>query len=180
MNENPPPLPPVNPSPSKTSALAVWSLVLGVFSLTCFSFLSVIPGIICGHKAMSAIGRSRGALTGNGLAVAGLVLNYFGILCAVFWLGLITAIAVPNFVKARDTAIHNACINNLRQIEAAKQQWGLENHKKDSDTPTAADLTPFLNGKFPACVAGGTYTIGSMNTPPTCSIPGHTLDSTTQ
>ncbi len=70
----------------------------------------------------------------------------------------------------------NACINNLRQIDAAKQQWALENSKTGSAVPTAQDLLPYLeDGLFPVCPSGGTYTINAVNVPPTCSIPGHVL-----
>jgi hypothetical protein len=86
------------------------------------------------------------------------------------------AIAIPNFVKARDTAQMNACINNLRQIDAAKNEWALENNKKSTDTPTQNDLTHYMkNGQFPTCPKGGVYSIGPAGEPPTCSIPGHQL-----
>ena len=65
MNETTPPPLGVAPQP-KTSALAIWSLVLGILSLTCFTIFTGIPGVICGHKALSKIKRSAGALTGQG------------------------------------------------------------------------------------------------------------------
>src|SRR5579859_3361553 len=175
MNETIPPLP-GNAPPTKNSALAIWSLVLGILSLACFSIFSAIPGVICGHKALSKIKQSGGALTGQGMAIAGLVTGYLGILWAVIFIPMMLAIAIPNFVKARDVAIQNACINNLRQIDAAKQQWALENGKNPGDVPTAEDLKPFFkNGIFPTCPARGTYTIGAVSNAPTCSIPGHKM-----
>ena len=175
MNETIPPLPGSAPQP-RNSALAIWSLILGILSLTCFSIFSAIPGVICGHKALSRIKQSGGALTGQGLAIAGLVTGYLGIVWALLFIPLMLAIAIPNFVKARDTAMQNACINNLRLIDGAKQQWALENSKKAGDVPTEADLKPFLkNGVYPACPAGGTYTIGAVSNSPTCSIAGHHL-----
>jgi TolA-binding protein len=73
----------------------------------------------------------------------------------------------------------NACINNLRQIDAAKQQWALENSKTADAIPTAKDIAPYLgkdnNGALPVCPAGGTYTINAVNAVPTCSVPGHAL-----
>jgi regulator of replication initiation timing len=70
----------------------------------------------------------------------------------------------------------NACINNLRQIDAAKQQWALENDKPANAIPTAQDLLPYLpGGIFPVCPAGGAYTINAVSVPPTCSVPGHVL-----
>jgi len=77
-----------------------------------------------------------------------------------------------------EAAQRNACINNLRQIDAAKAQWALENGKGDSAVPVAADLLPYLKGGvFPTCPGGGTYTINAVGVAPTCSIPGHALPS---
>src|ERR1051325_720075 len=97
------------------------------------------------------------------------------IMIVVAIIGLLAAIAIPNFVRARQTAQTNACINNLRRIDGAKQQWALEHQKKAEDTPTAIDLQPFLDN-FPTCPAGGTYTIGKVSEAPTCSVPGHHLN----
>ncbi len=70
----------------------------------------------------------------------------------------------------------NACINNLRQIDGAKQQWALEKNKNGDAVPTAQDLLPYLkDGVFPACPDGGTYSINSVDAVPTCSLPGHAL-----
>ena len=91
-------------------------------------------------------------------------------------IGLLAVIAIPNWVHARTTSQTNACLNNLRQIDAAKNEWALENRKKTGDVPTAQDLKPYLkNSVFPTCPAGGTYTIGAVGDDPTCSIPQHTL-----
>lgn len=70
MNETS--LPPFGNVPQpKTSALAIWSLVLGILSLLCFTIFAAIPGVICGHKALSKIKNSGGTLTGQGMAIAG-------------------------------------------------------------------------------------------------------------
>jgi len=75
-----------------------------------------------------------------------------------------------------EVAQRNTCINNLRLIDAAKQQWALENGKTDVDVPTAQDLLLFLRGAvFPVCPSGGTYAINAVGLPPTCSFPGHVL-----
>src|SRR5208283_2676611 len=87
---------------------------------------------------------------------------------------MLSAIAIPNFVKARAVSQKNACINNLRQLDAAKQQWALEKGKFASDVPTQEDLLPYLR-KWPVCPQGGTYTINAVGQPPTCSIPDHRL-----
>ena len=69
-----------------------------------------------------------------------------------------------------------ACINNLRQIDGAMQQWALENGKTANAIPSLQDITPYLmNRVLPACPAGGRYTLNSLSAGPTCSIPGHVL-----
>ncbi len=73
----------------------------------------------------------------------------------------------------------NACINNLRQIDAAKQEWALEKHKKTGAVVTEADIKPYIKldtkGNLPKCPAGGTYTIGNVGETPACSVSGHEL-----
>jgi type II secretory pathway pseudopilin PulG len=105
------------------------------------------------------------------LLVVGIV-GFVGIVM----IGLLAAIAIPNFVKARQTAQMNACINNLRMIDGAKQQWALENKKEPTDTPTQDELLALLrNQQFPVCMAGGVYTLNPVGEAPTCSVPNHHL-----
>lgn len=67
----------------------------------------------------------------------------------------------------------NSCINNLRLIEAAKTQWALEADKAIGDVPTVDDLLIYLpGGIFPVCPSGGTYTIGAVGMPASCSVHG--------
>jgi len=47
------------------------------------------------------------------------------IMIVVAIIGLLAAIAIPSFIKARTESQKNACINNLRQVESAKEQWAL-------------------------------------------------------
>lgn len=91
--------------------------------------------------------------------------------------GIMAGIAIPNFVQARSTSQKNACIHNLRQLEAAKLQWALENKKKNEDVPTLDDLIgpqKYIR-VMPACPAGGKYSLHSVEEKPTCSIPEHGL-----
>jgi competence protein ComGC len=175
MNEpNPPPLP--SSSVPKTSAMAVWSLVLGILSLTCFTIFSAIPAVICGHKALSRIKRSGGALEGQGIAIGGLVTGYMGIALALLIIPVLAIVAIPNFARARAMAQKNFCVGNLQYIEAAKQTWAMANKKQPTDVPTEKDLAPYLASGMPHCIAGGTYSINAMNQSPTCSIPEHKLE----
>jgi prepilin-type N-terminal cleavage/methylation domain-containing protein len=92
------------------------------------------------------------------------------IMIVVAIIGLLAAIAIPNFVKARATAQRNACINNLRQIDGAKEQRALEARLTAGATPTDAEINEYLKGNAtPLCPGGGTYTYGAVGTNPTCS-----------
>ncbi|MFO1501837.1 MAG: type II secretion system protein [Verrucomicrobiota bacterium] len=98
------------------------------------------------------------------------------IMIVVAIIGLLAAIAIPNFSKARSTAQRNACINNLRQIDGAKQMWATENRKTDADVPTEADVAAYLKGNaMPICPGNGKYTVKSVGENPTCDAPGHAL-----
>ncbi len=69
----------------------------------------------------------------------------------------------------------NACVNQLRQMDGAKQQWALENRKTTNDTPAEKDIAPYLRGAVPKCPAGGAYAINAVGAVSTCSIRGHGL-----
>ena len=100
--------------------------------------------------------------------------------------GLLAAIGIPNFVHARMNGQKNACINNLRQIDGAKQEWALDAKAGPADSVTLDIIKPYLGrgtaGNLPHCPADPTfspndYVVGDLQTPPTCSIvPSHVLD----
>ena len=95
------------------------------------------------------------------------------IMIVVAIIGLLAAIAIPNFVKARTTAQKNACINNLRQIDGAKEQQALELKLKTGDAPTlggATGLEQYIKGLvMPTCPADNrAYTPGNIGSEPTC------------
>ena len=88
---------------------------------------------------------------------------------------IVGAVVLPSFIRARSTPAMNACVNNLRQLDGAKQQWVIENHKTTSNVPTWEDLLPYLRQK-PFCPQGGTYILGPVGESPRCSFGGtHTL-----
>jgi competence protein ComGC len=175
MNQ-PPPVP-EPAAPSKNSGLAICSLVLGILSVTCLWVISAIPAVICGHLAQSRIKASGGKLSGSGLALAGLITGYVSIALSLVVIPMLVAIAIPNFVKAKAIAQNNMCVNNLRQIDGAKQMWALENKKEQTDTPTQANLDQYLKSGYKGlvCPNGGVYTINTVAEKPTCSIPEHQL-----
>lgn len=101
------------------------------------------------------------------------------IMIVVLIIGILLAIAVPNFVKARESSRAKACVANLKQIDAAKEQWAMDNNKQNGDDCNMTDLTegesPYLKS-IPSCPSGGDYTVGAVGTNPSCSIGGaHSL-----
>ena len=68
------------------------------------------------------------------------------------------------------------CMNNLRQIDGAKEQWALSNQKPAGTLVSQQDLEPYFpNRAFPTCPAGGVYTLNQIGLPPICNIAGHVL-----
>ena len=108
------------------------------------------------------------------------------IMIVVAIIGLLAAIAIPNFIKARTTSQKNACINNLRQIDGAKHQWALEAGGTGASTPGSASIQPYLGrgtgGSLtsvfcPADTAkafSSSYTIGTLDIAPVCKIVAST------
>jgi len=103
------------------------------------------------------------------------------IMIVVSIIGLLAAIAVPQVVRARSTSQQKVCINNLRQIDAAKQQWALEYRQPGAVTPNEADIGPYLNRSGSTtnvvCPAGGptatfasSYTMNEVTNSPACKI----------
>lgn len=113
------------------------------------------------------------------IALGGFTLVEIMIVIAI--IGLLCAIAIPNYVKSRANSQANACINNLRQIDGAMQQFAIENKKKVGDPVTyPSDLTPYIKlnaaSSIPGCPANGTYTVAAVGIDPTvlCSL-GNTV-----
>ena len=78
--------------------------------------------------------------------------------------------AAPNYMKARVTPCKNACINNLRQIDGAKEQYALENQLKAGSAVTPEQIGEYIKGGVvPKCPGGGKYTIGPVGEEPVCS-----------
>jgi prepilin-type N-terminal cleavage/methylation domain-containing protein len=95
------------------------------------------------------------------------------IMIVVAIIGLLATMAIPNFMKSRETAQLGAIINNLRVIENAKDTWALEYRKGTGDTPADSDIAQYLrNNVFPpALVVGETYTINPVGTPASARTP---------
>lgn len=93
------------------------------------------------------------------------------VMIVVLIIGVLAAIAVPNFVKTREVARQKTCVSNMKQIETAKEQWAMDKKKSAGDACTMTDLTGAGNylKNTPTCPAGGTYTVGEVATLATCS-----------
>jgi hypothetical protein len=190
MSKNLTPQPEETPakSVSKASVLAKTSLFLGCASFLCFislfrlaslppflaTFLPlfILLGVwFCTAAGAVATGYYAGniicaddAPKGRGWAWAGMVTG-----CANL-IAILAVMAIPH-PKPRLTAAKNPCINNLRQLAGAKEQWALDNKKNATATPGWADIvgTDKYIKIMPQCPAGGRYTLGSMEAGPICS-----------
>ena len=108
------------------------------------------------------------------------------IMIVVAIIGLLAAIAIPNFVKARNRAQAKACVSNMKQIDGAIDLFALENNKADGDAVTANDVKIYIKGnEVPKCPAGNKdYVLGgtvSANPSVTCvnaaASPEHKIGS---
>jgi type II secretion system protein G len=102
------------------------------------------------------------------------------IMIVVAIIGLLAAIAIPNFVKARQTAEKQACIANLKQIQGAIQVWALDNNQAGTDAAATSDLTPNYIKSWPKC-KGTDYAVPTnVDTDPVCpnTTEGHSLSAT--
>jgi prepilin-type N-terminal cleavage/methylation domain-containing protein len=100
------------------------------------------------------------------------------IMIVVAIIGMLAAIAIPNFRRSIDETRKRVCKNNLMAIEGAKAQWAVAGRHADSDVPADTDLfgkTAFIQTK-PGCPAGGIYTLNSLEEKATCSISAHCAD----
>jgi prepilin-type processing-associated H-X9-DG protein len=117
--------------------MAVASLVLGLFSFFC-TILTGIPAIILGCLSLSGINKSRGALTGSGLAIAGIVTGGLGCALLLVSVGLL----LPAVNAAREAARRTQCANNMRNIGLAMLQYSTAKNKFPASTvdPTGKPL----------------------------------------
>ncbi|MBU6410569.1 MAG: type II secretion system GspH family protein [Verrucomicrobia bacterium] len=102
------------------------------------------------------------------------------IMIVVAIIGLLAAIAIPNFIRARAKAQQNACINNLRQIDGAIDEWALENGQSTGDpVASVATVSNYIklnaSGDVPSCPAGGSYTVNAVGSTPQVSCSLSTL-----
>jgi len=105
------------------------------------------------------------------------------IMIVILIIAVLLAIAIPNFLRARETSRARTCQANLRMIETAKEQWAMDYRKTGTDTPPSSELVnnyiKGTGGVLPSCPADGIYTIGNVSTRPACSIGTNSTPSTT-
>ena len=97
------------------------------------------------------------------------------IMIVVAIIGLLAAIAIPSFVKARNSSQQNACINNLRQIDGGKEQTAMAYKLSDNDTVSTSTVNTYIKGSTtPKCPGGGIYAYGKIGANPDCNISNPT------
>jgi hypothetical protein len=157
--------------PSKYPALHSWGNILLLISLILW-----LLGVL-----IETVRRLIAVFTHNKFS------GHFGFLGLTLGILLFVFFLIPSLIITRGVSASGRCINNLRQIDAAKQMWGMEHHKTGEDIPTETDLIPYLsrrnttNPDLPHCPLGGAYQINALKGPPTCSFtltltnppPGH-------
>ena len=101
------------------------------------------------------------------------------IMIVVAIIGLLAAIAIPNFIKAREKAEQNACIANLKQIQGAIQVWAIDNSKGSADSPATSDVVTDYIKAWPKCKGTGYVIPATVADDPVCpnvgTLPLHTL-----
>ena len=102
------------------------------------------------------------------------------IMIVVAIIGLLAAIAVPNFVQARNAARSSTCIYNLRLIDSAKEQYAIENNTANGAATSSTTCTAYLKQNvFPTCPSTATaYTTNAIGTYPTCALAGAAAGAT--
>jgi len=96
------------------------------------------------------------------------------IMIVVAIIGMLASIAIPAFLKSRGSAQTTACINNLRQIDAAKEQWAMM-RMVATGAVNETEVNEYLRKGAPDCPGGGSYGYNSVGVDPTCTVQGHEL-----
>ena len=92
------------------------------------------------------------------------------IMIVVAIIALLAAIAIPSFLKSRQESRKSVCINNLRLIMHAKEQYGTSHNGLATDVVIAnTDVEAYIKA-IPTCPSGGAYTYGALNAAPVCSL----------
>lgn len=90
--------------------------------------------------------------------------------------GLMVYVTVPFFIRARVHSQPVSCVNNLRQIDGAKEQWALETKRSPGESAVESEIDKYIKGGALRCPKNGTYTYGKVGERPRCTIANHTMD----
>ena len=106
------------------------------------------------------------------------------VMIVIMVIAILIEIAVPEFLKSRTTSQRNTCINNLKQIDAAKEEWAMDTGAPNGAAVVMKDIASvYIRGPVtgPTCPANGTYTLNPVGTDPVCSLSAapdyHYLDN---
>lgn len=97
------------------------------------------------------------------------------VMLVVTIIGFLAGLAIPGIIRARLASQRVHCIDNLRLIDSAKDQWAIENYAATGDPVTREQIAPYFRRGFPSCPGGGAYTVEPIGSPPLCDQPGHEL-----
>jgi hypothetical protein len=131
-------------TPPATSGMAIGSLISGIFS---FFFPAAIAAIVLGHIARSNIRKSAGRLTGNGIALAGLILGYLGLAFIPVIVMIVAAIAIPNLLRARIAANESSAVSSIRVITSTEARYAAS-HRDAGYTCSVSDLREDIDDRL--------------------------------
>tara|TARA_R110002096_G_scaffold61249_2_gene152261 strand:+ start:3011 stop:3622 length:612 start_codon:yes stop_codon:yes gene_type:complete len=115
------------PAPPQISRAAIWSLVLGILSITCLWILGSIPAIILGVVALKKIGRSPESTGGRGQAIAGIITGGVGIVAGLIPIGIVASIALPAFAQVKEESEQ---ITEMKLLNNACKIYAIENNNE--------------------------------------------------
>lgn len=95
------------------------------------------------------------------------------VMIVVLILGILLAVAVPNFLKSRSVARQTTCLGNQISINNAKEMWAMDNRIAAGGGVNQGDICPEYIKNWPTCPNGGVYTIHNVGIPSSCSIASH-------
>jgi len=95
------------------------------------------------------------------------------IMIVVAIIGIIIAIAIPSFLRAREVSRSRSCQENLSKVDGAKEQYALDQNLGDGQAVPGGMATLVGNTNYikvtPTCAAGGTYTLNNVGIDPACT-----------
>jgi len=97
------------------------------------------------------------------------------IMIVIMVIAILMSISVPQFLSARTQSQTSTCLENLKQIESAKETWAMQTKQSAGATPAQSDIVPSFMKQFPSCPSAGTYTIGTLGVRPVCTVANHVL-----